>query len=164
MNSNSSQDSLPRHLLIAFILAVVGYGLFFFFDQHLRVRKGPWVVTFTTNENGFAQIIINQPKLHIDNVRVTFLQEHTSNAPAVLRFDHPMQALPFGTNRFEDLTYLPGSETFDFFGHVVELLPRTLYLNQKEQPWVSGKTYELSPSEKLPPSAFTDPRKKKRRF
>lgn len=164
MNEHRSKDSLPRHLLIAFVIAALGYGLFFFLDQHLRVRKGPWVVAFTTNESGFAQIIINQPKLGIENVRVTFLQEQMTNPPEVLRFDHPMQPLPFGTNRFEDLTYLPGSEAFGFFGHVVELLPRTLYLNQKEYRWISRTNYTLSPDEKLPPSAFKDPRKKKKRF
>lgn len=161
---DNKKDSLPKHLLIAFGLALAGYAFFFFLDQQFRSRKGPWEVTFTTNSSGFAEVIINQPELKIRDVRVTFSGEHGSNPTTTLRFDHPEQRLPFGTNRFEDLTYLPGSEAFDFFGHEVELLPRTLYLNQKEYQWISGTNYTLNPAGKLPPSAYKDPRQKKKRF
>jgi hypothetical protein len=163
-NPTGGKENLGKYLMIGFTIAMVGYITFFGIDQHLRTRKGGWEVTFTTNQHGFAQIAINQPYLGIKDVRVTFLQERTTNPPKTMLFVRPEQPIPFGTIRFEDLTYLPGSEAFDFFGHEVELLPRTLYLNQKEHPWKSGEVFELKPSEKLPASAFQDPRKKKRGF
>ena len=52
---------------------------------------------------------------------------------------------------------------FDFFGHEVELLPRTLYLNKVEHPWKSGAVFTLQPNQKLPPEASVDPRAKKKR-
>jgi hypothetical protein len=158
----SSSDKLPRHLLIAFVLALGIYGIFFSCDQALRKRKGPWEVRFHTNSAGYAAITVNQPVLRITNVQIIFLNE-TATAAGQVNFDSPQQKIPFGTTKFEDLTYLPGSVAFDFFGHEVELLPRTLYLNKKEHPWQSGAVHELTPSEKLPPSASYDPRKKKRR-
>jgi hypothetical protein len=158
-----SSDRLPKHLLIGFLLALGLYAVFFAGDQWTRSRKGPWEVRFTTNAQGEASIVVNQPKLGIADVSVTFAGETATNFGAV-RFDVPRKALPFGTNKFEDLTYLPGSVAFGFFGHEVELLPRTLYLNKKEHPWVSGTNMVLLPGEKLPPEASYDPRKKKRRL
>jgi|SRR4051794_10427613 hypothetical protein len=155
------RDRLPKHLLIAFAIALTGYALFFALDQYIRTRKGPWEVSFTTNANGFAEIIINQSSLKLTNVRVVLLEEHPTNGFGTVVFDRPLQSLPFGRTKFEDLTYLPGSVTFELFGHEVELLPRTLYLNKQERGW-SQTQYELRPSEKLPASALEDPRKRKR--
>jgi len=157
-----SSDRLPKHLLIGFGLALVVYAVFFSCDQHLRQHKGPWEVRFGTNELGFAQIEIAQPVLGISHVMITFAEDRASSTGQVL-FDQPRRAVPFGRVKFEDLTYLPGSVAFDFFGHEVELLPRTLYLNKQEQPWISGKSYELKPEQKLPASMSYDPRKKGRR-
>jgi hypothetical protein len=162
-----SSDKLPRHLAIAFGLALVIYAAFFTGDQRLRHRKGPWEVTFSTNSAGAPAITVNQLNLGVSNVQINFQGESLSNAVAETRvtFDKPQQSIPFGKTKFEDLTYLPGSVAFDFFGHEVELLPRTLYLNKKEQPWKNGAVYELTAGEKLPPSASYDPReRKKRRF
>ena len=156
-------DRLPKHLLIGFILAILGYSAFFLIDQMFRTRKGPWEVTFTTNGQGHATILIDQNSLGINDVQITFQSEHVTNTPGVVRFDKPKQTLPFGKTKFEDLTYLPGSVAFDFFGHEVELLPRTLYLNKKEHAWQSAKSHVLTPSDKLPPEAHYDPRAKKRR-
>ena len=158
----SSSDKLPRHLLIAFVLAVGIYGVFFSCDQALRKRKGPWEVQFQTNAAGHAFITVNQPALGVTNVQVVFLGERAASTGRVI-FDRPQQRIPFGKTKFEDLTYLPGSVAFDFFGHELELLPRTLYLNKKEQPWAPNAVHQLSANEKLPPGASYDPRKKKRR-
>jgi hypothetical protein len=160
---DASSDKLPRHLLIAFALALAIYGLFFSCDMGLRKRKGPWTVEFHTNAAGHAAITIHQPTLEITNVRVVFLNEIATNTGRVV-FDRPQQPIPFGKTKFEDLTYLPGSVAFDFFGHEVELLPRTLYLNKKEHPWKPGVIIELTAAQKLPPGASVDPRKKKRSF
>lgn len=158
-----SSDKLPRHLAIGFALALIVYISFFSCDQSLRHRKGPWEVTFHTNAAGFPAITVNHPKLAITNVQVVFTGETPTNQPGKVIFDKPLQAVPFGKVKFEDLTYLPGSVAFDFYGHEVELLPRTLYLNKQEHPWKSDAVLELRPAEKLPPEASVDPRKKKRR-
>lgn len=159
----NSSDKLPRHLAIGFLMALAIYAAFFSFDQRIRHRKGPWEVAFHTNLTGYAAITINQPALGITNVQVVFQSESATNQGRVL-FRQPQQSVPFGKVKFEDLTYLPGSVAFDFFGHEVELLPRTLYLNKKEHPWKSDSVFKLEPGEKLPPEASFDPRKKKRRF
>ena len=156
-------DRLPKHLLIGFVLAVVGYSVFFFIDQRVRARKGPWEVTFTTNAQGHATILVNQKSLNIRDLSIAFEGESPTGELQVVRFDKPKKRLPFGATKFEDLTYLPGSVAFDFFGHEVELLPRTLYLNKKEVPWQSSQAHVLQPADKLPPEAHYDPRAKKRR-
>ena len=160
-----SSDKLPRHLAFAFVLALVIYAAFFTCDQRLRNRRGPWQVTFSTNSSGFPAIMIDQSHLGITNVQVIFHGEWLSNsiAPAKILFNKPQQPIPFGSVKFEDLTYIPGSVAFDFFGHEVELLPRTLYLNKVEHPWKAGAVFTLEPSQKLPPEASFDPRKKKKR-
>lgn len=142
-------------------MALLIYAAFFTCDQAVRKRKGPWNVTFTTNAQGYAEIVINETGLGVSNVVITFLGEKATNTGAV-KFDRPLQPVPFGITKFEDLTYLPGSVAFDFFGHEVELLPRTLYLNKQEHPWVSGKRIELKPEQKLPPGMSVDRRKKRR--
>lgn len=156
-----SSDRLPKHLLIAFFIALGIYVLFFAGDQWTRTHKGPWEVAFETNAQGEATIVVNQPKLGIADVRITFSGEQATNTGTV-RFDKPRKPLPYGTNKFDDLTYQPGSVAFGFFGHELELLPRTLYLNKKEHPWVSGTNFVLKPDEKLPPEASYDPREKKK--
>jgi hypothetical protein len=158
----NSSDKLPRHLAIGFAMALAIYAGFFTCDQRLRHRKGPWQVTFGTNAAGQASIRVNQPALQITNVQIVFQGETATNGGQII-FNKPQQTIPFGKVKFDDLTYLPGSVAFDFFGHEVELLPRTLYLNKKEFEWNSGATFELKPEEKLPPGASFDPRKKKRR-
>lgn len=159
------KDRLPKHLLIGFGMALAIYAGFFVLDQWWRVRKGGWEVNFATHSSSNAMIIVNQPTLGITNVQIIFEGERATNQVAgTVAFTKPQLAVPFGKVKFEDLTYLPGSVAFDFFGHEVELLPRTLYLNKKEHTWKSGSVYELRPGEKLPPEASFDPRKKKRRF
>jgi hypothetical protein len=138
----SSSDRLPRHLLIAFALALAIYAVFFTCDQALRKRRGPWEVEFRTNNAGYPMIVVNQRRLEITNVQIAFLDERATNGGRVV-FNVPQQPIPFGKTKFEDLTFLPGSVAFDFFGHEVELLPRTLYLNKHEFPWMPNFTYEL---------------------
>jgi hypothetical protein len=157
-----SSDRLAKHLMIAFALALAIYAGFFAADRWMRSRKGPWEVSFQTNESGYAQIVINQPRLGIADTRITFSSELATNSGTVA-FDMPKKNIPFGKTKFEDLTYLPGSVAFDFFGHEVELLPRTLYINKREKGWIAGTNYVLQPGEKLPPEMSYDPREKKRR-
>jgi len=158
-----SPDRLPKHLLIAFLLALGIYAGFFVFDQSMRTRNGPWQVSFETNAQGFAAIRVDHSKLALSNVLVVFLGERATNSGGRMLFDKPQQPVPFGKVKFEDLTYLPGSVAFDFFGHEMELLPRTMYLNKKEFYWTNNTVIELRAEEKLPPEASYDPRQKKRR-
>ena len=157
-----ASDRLPKHLLIGFALALGIYAAFFVGDQWVRTRKGAWEVTFQTNEAGHAQIQVSQPALGIANTRITFTGERATNTGEV-RFNVPKQVIPFGTIKFEDLTYLPGSVAFDFFGHEVELLPRTLYLNKREHPWARETNFVLTAEQKLPREMSYDPRERKRR-
>jgi hypothetical protein len=157
-------DNIIKQVALVFCIAVAGYAFFFFGDSLLRTRKGPWEVIFFST-NGSPAIRVKQEKLGIRDVTVVFSGEIVTNAESkTLVFRQPKQPLPFGKTKFEDLTYLPGSVAFDFFGHEVELLPRTLYLNKIEHAWENGKVLSLKPEEKLPPEKFYDPLEKKRRF
>jgi hypothetical protein len=155
-----NSDRLPKHLLIGFGLALLVYVSFFGCDQYVRHRKGAWEVNFTTNSMGFAEIEIVHPSLAIHST-VVFDGETATNS-GMVKFDRPEKPIPFGKTRFEDLTYLPGSVVIDFFGHEIELLPRTLYLNKKEHPWVRDEVIRLKLNEKLPPEMNVDSRKRKR--
>jgi hypothetical protein len=157
-----SSDRLPKHLLIGFGLALLVYASFFSCDQYVRQRKGPWQVRFTTNQVGWAQIEISQANLAIHST-IVFEGESATNSGTV-QFDRPERTIPFGKTKFEDLTFLPGSVVFDLFGHEVELLPRTLYLNKKEHPWTRDEVITLRANEKLPPEMNYDRRKKRRRL
>jgi hypothetical protein len=156
-------DNILKQLSIVFAVVLLAYAAFFWGDRYLRAHKGPWEVRFVAT-NSAPRIAISQPRLGISNVVIVFTGESLTNVQSgTVLFDRPQKAIPFGKTKFEDLTYLPGSVAFDFFGHEIELLPRTLYINKTERAWNSTEI-RLKPSEKLPPEKFYDPRKKKRRF
>jgi hypothetical protein len=163
-DETTAGDRLPKHLLIGFALALTLYAVIFMGDQWIRKRRGAWEVRFSTNEMGEAMIIVNQPALHITNVQILLRGESLSNINSKeLLFSVPQQTIPFGKIKFEDLTYLPGSVALDLFGHEIELLPRTLYLNKLEHPWVSNTNIVLTAEQKLRPEMTYDPRAKKRK-
>jgi hypothetical protein len=147
------KDNILKHAAIAFVCALVGYIGFYSCDSHLRSRKGPWVVDFAST-NGEPLLVINQPALGIQNVRVWLQGEKATNAPgvgSVVRFEHPQRlGTPYGRVRFHDLTYLPGTVTLDLYGHEIELLPRTLFINTKEVPWQNDALFVLTPTNKIP--------------
>jgi len=147
-----------KPVLVGLLMAVAIYAAGFALDQHLRTRRGPWEVTFTTETSGVPAIIVNQPKLNLANLKIVFLGEAGTNVHGAVAFDIPQKPVPFGKVKFEDLTYLPGTVTFDFFGHEIELLPRTLYINRKAYPWNSNETITLSAADK--PLALPVPKAK----
>ena len=151
-------SGVAKPVLIGLLLAVAIYAGGFALDQHLRTRRGPWEVTFTTEPSGVPAIIVNQPKLNIANLKIVFEGESATNAPTTVAFDVPQKPPPFGKVKFEDLTYLPGTVTCDFFGHEIELLPRTLYINRKPHPWISNEAITLSLGDK--PAALPPPKTK----
>ena len=146
---DSSSDRLPKHLLTGFCLALLIYVIFFSCDQHVRRRKGPWQVTFGTNVAGVAQIDVAQTNLGIHTI-IRLAGETATNSGTII-FDRPEKPVPFGRTKFEDLTYLPGSVALDLFGHEIELLPRTLYLNKKEHAWRKDEVIELQPDQSFAP-------------
>jgi hypothetical protein len=158
------RDNFLRHVLIAFAITLAGYMLFYQVDRWLRLRHGPWRVSFAVASNGVPSIVITEEKLGITGVRLEFPGETAAPAaaPQTLVFDSPLKTnLPFGRTLFLDTTYLPGAVTMNLFGHEIELLPRTLVVNRKEVPWAGVQTLTLHPAEKLPPDPAP---KKKRRY
>jgi len=141
MKSGISAKSMVVFSLILLLLYLGGfYGL-----EHWRHRKGPWEVTFASDSMGNPAIVVYQPRLEVSALEIVFLGENLSQSNFSQRvfFDRPLQPVPFGKVIYEDLTFLPGVVTFDFFGHEVELLPRTLIINKKEIPWKSDSIVEL---------------------
>jgi hypothetical protein len=137
-----------KHFALAFAIAAVGYAVTYQAIEHRRVRNGPWQVTFTTNSAGAPALVIRQPRLALANVQIDFAGETipATNAPQSLSFAQPREvpyAVPFGTCVFMDTTFLPGTVTFDLFGHEIELLPRVLVIDLVEHHWQSGQTVTL---------------------
>jgi hypothetical protein len=132
----------------------------------VRRKGGPWVITQDKLPDG-------TPIVQIEHHRIL------SNGPVTLRFpgevaparftNHPLQRiysqpntniLPYGPVVFLDTTFLPGNVTLDVFGHLVEMVPRTLYLDGKDVGWVAGTNIVLSPTNKLPVEARPKPKKR----
>jgi hypothetical protein len=99
----------------------------------------------------------------ITNLTFVFAGERLaqSNLASTVVFDSPKTNVPFGKVVFLDTTFLPGTVTFELFGHEIELLPRTLVVNLKEVPWKSGAIFKLSEQDRPKrngPSAVGDRR------
>lgn len=148
LGRNMNSERVWKHFLLAFLLALVGYAVFYGAIEHRRTRKGPWEVTFTQDAGGVPSILANQPKLGITNVLIRFTGELplTTNAVGTLVFSQPRQVpydVPFGRCIFMDTTFLPGTVTFQLFGHEIELLPRVLIIDHAEHSWRSGAVITL---------------------
>lgn len=156
------RDSLLKPAAIAFVIALITYATFYSCDGHLRTRKGPWQLEFTADTNSVPAVVIHQPSLGVERFQLIFAGERvpTNFVPATIRFDTPQQTVPAGEFLYHDLMYLPGVVTLNLFGHGIELLPRALIVNGREEPWRPTATIELKPEAKktLPPV----PKKKKR--
>lgn len=143
---SGKRDPIWRQALIVFGVCAVFYFGGFWALQHWRTRRGPWEVTFQSADNAPA-VQIAAPALGITGVQIVF--PGTNSPPpgrvVTVRFDDPAQrdAVPFGRVKFLDTTLLPGTVTFDLFGHEIELLPRTLIINKREHAWRSGERIEL---------------------
>jgi hypothetical protein len=136
-------DNPIRHFAVAFVLAIISYVVAYGFIEHRRVRKGPWQVIFTNTPAGDPVLVINQPALAIRETAIQFsgysMPGRLTNQPA---FREPRQVpwdVPFGKCIFMDTTFLPGTLTFQMFGHEIELLPRVLVIDRQEHPWKSAE-------------------------
>jgi hypothetical protein len=140
-----------KHFVLAFLLAAVGYAVFYQIIEQRRTHKGPWEVTFTTNNPaGTPLVVINQTKLAITNAQISFPEQPLPrpNMLGTLVFRQPKPVpydVPFGQCIFMDTTFLPGTVTFRLFGHEIELLPRVLIVDHQEHPWLSETTTILHP-------------------
>lgn len=149
-------ESALRHFVLAFLLALAGYAVFYAAIEHRRTRQGPWEVTFTNTTPHTPGIVIHHPKLGISNVRISFAGQPAAptNQCRKLSFSQPQAVpydVPFGRCVFMDTTFLPGTVTFQLFGHEIELLPRVLVVDHKEQPWRSDSSIALPPLPLPPP-------------
>jgi len=147
---DNKPGSSIKHFILAFILAAVGYVIAFQVIESRREHKGPWQVNFTTNSEGDATMVIDQPSLAISNVRIAFLESKyaRTGAPVVYTFGQPTNtpfAVPFGECKLMDLRFLPGTVTFQLYGHEVELLPRALMIDRQEHPWKPDSVINLHP-------------------
>ncbi len=146
----------PKNLILfPLVGAVVLYFGGYFGVEHLRHRKGSWEVDFFTTNQAPA-IRITQPHLGISNVVIVLADEplasdFTSSAMTFVDPRNTPYPAPFGRVIFEDLTFLPGTVTFDFNGHGVELIPRMLILNKRQLDWRSDQTLTLTAGEKSHP-------------
>jgi len=143
------RSSFPaKTVVIVFGVVTALYFVAFHGIEHLRARKGPWEVAFGGDSAGNATLTESQPALGLSGVRIVARGERATNVPATVRFDQVQRPVPDGRVIYEDLTFLPGVVTFDFHGHEIELLPRSLIVNKRLVPWQSGATVELWPTNK----------------
>lgn len=140
------RDHFLWRAILGFALILIGYLAVFKWIEHRRVVKGPWVVTFAA-ESGVPVLIVNQHKLDIHDVRITFPDERAAtNAAQALKFSQARAVpfdVPFGKCVFLDPMFLPGTVALEMFGHEIQLLPRALTIDKAERPWRNGETIEL---------------------
>jgi hypothetical protein len=146
------RDNPAKHFILAFLIALVVYAVFYQGIENRRTRKGPWQVTFTHSESGDPVLVIQQPALAISNVQVRFAGEPVAptNAAVTLAFSQPREVpydVPFGKCIFMDTTFLPGTLTFLLFGHEIELLPRVMIIDHDEHAWKTGEAIVLNRSQ-----------------
>ncbi|SRR6266498_2738776 len=150
------RDNPAKHFILAFAIALAGYVLVYRVIENQRTRKGPWLVTFTNSLSGTPEIVINQAALNISNVQIEFANAllmtnqfliTNDHQPITLRFNQPKPVpydVAFGKCVFMDTTFQPGTLTFQFFDHEIELLPRVLVIDRKEHAWKSGEVIALT--------------------
>jgi hypothetical protein len=143
-------DGPLKHFVFAFLIALLCYGILYRVIENRRTRKGPWEVRFTYNSKGSPTLVIDQHKLAITNIDIIFTDEPAPSADAlttmVFSQARPVPYdVPFGKCVFMDTTFLPGTVTFELFGHEIELLPRVLMIDHEERPWLSNHPITLYP-------------------
>ena len=141
-----------KHFALAFVIALIVYVISYNAIEHRRTRNGPWEVTFA-NQAGVPALIINEPRLDIANVTITFPGQSPPLTNLTVRFDPPQPVpfdLPFGRCIFMDTTFQPGTLVFTEFGHEIQLLPRVMTLDKRDYAWQSGAVIALTNAAKTP--------------
>lgn len=149
------KESKLRIFLIPLAAALTIYFVGFFGVEYMRHRKGPWEVTFSSSD-GFAAIVVNQAKLGIADVTIVLSNDMVAAgfAESVETYSEPREVpfdVPHGRVVYVDMTFLPGTVTYDLQGHAIELLPRALLINGREYPWENGQHIVLEPDDKKHP-------------
>ena len=139
-------DGLFKILGLGFLLALMLYIVSFKWIQHQREYKGPWRVVFSSDNSSIPYLLVSQSTLKIEDHKITFENQKAPrpNLARVVYFNNPTTNAPFGEIVFQDPTFLPGTITFNFWGHEVELMPRTLIIDKKEIPWHSDTNIVVS--------------------
>jgi hypothetical protein len=142
------REQLWKHLCIAFAAALAIYLAGFSWMEHRRARLGPWEVTFVKDATSAPQIRINQRALQITNVQLQFItsaEVGSTNVTVEFVAGHAVPfAVPFGECVFMDPLFLPGTVTLELFDHQVELLPRSLRIDDRQHDWKSGAHFEVN--------------------
>ena len=121
-----------------------------------RHRGGPWAVTQDKQSDGTPLMKVEHHRVLASGpVTLTFPGETApsrfTNAPYQRVFSMPnTNIFPYGPILFLDTTILPGSVAFDVFGHIVEILPRTMILDGREIPWIPGTNIAVPATGKIP--------------
>ncbi len=154
---NDEGSKAVRNLIAIFIatlfLYITGYGG----CTAVRQRGGPWVVIQGKDPSGQPWMRIAQHRILGDrDVTLVFPGEMAparfTNDPFQRVFNSPnTNSLPYGPIPFVDVTFFPGTVALDAFGHLIEMVPRTLFLDGHEIPWVPGTNIVVSRDGKLPP-------------
>lgn len=137
-----------KHFIFAALIAVIAYAACFYAIEHQRARNGPWQVTFAGGEGKPPSMNINEPRLGIANLKISFPRQTVSATNATVIFDRPREVpfeLPFGQCVFMDALTQPGTVTMVMFGHEIQLVPRVLTIDKKEYPWRSDAAIEVTP-------------------
>ena len=121
-----------------------------------RVRNGAWHLTFDKESDGTPVLRIDHPRLLATGpVSIRFPGEdapRVTNGPITYVYSRPdTNTTPFGPMYFIDTTQLPGTVALGAFGHVVEMIPRTVFVDFREVPWMSGTNLTLSVADKPSP-------------
>ncbi len=156
--SESPQEELPasvKRLFVIFIATLFGYVTIYGGCQMVRRRGGPWNLTYAIASNGVPELRIEHPKL-LGPLPVVLSfpgeQPGRTDLPITAVFSVPItNAMPFGPVIFVDNTVLPGTVTVNCFGHVVEMVPRTLFVDFKEVAWTAGTNIVLNATNKPSP-------------
>ncbi|MBI2948221.1 MAG: hypothetical protein HYY23_11290 [Verrucomicrobia bacterium] len=145
-----NRDSLGKHLGVGLAIALVLYLVAYQWIEHRRHVNGPWHVHFQTDASGQPSLSVSHQKLSLSNITFVFSDQRLTqtNVAATIVFETPITNVPFGKVVFLDTTFLPGTVTFELFGHEIELLPRTLVVNLREIPWRSDATFRLTEKDK----------------
>ncbi len=146
---------MVRRLFVVFIGTLFLYVTIYGACELKRRQGGPWNLTYALGTNGVPELRIEHPKLLGPSaVTLRFPGETPlwTNLPPPVVFSQPItNGMPFGPVIFVDSTMLPGTVTLNCFGHVVEMVPRTLFIDFHEVPWTPGTNITLSTTSKPSP-------------
>jgi hypothetical protein len=156
--------SPAKHFILAFLIALVLYAVTYSAIEHRRTKNGPWHVTFMAETSGVPAIVVDEPKLGISRLKITFPNEHAAATNSTVIFDPPRAVpfdIPFGQCIFLDTTFQPGTVVFNLYGHEIQLLPRVLTIDKTEYPWQSDTTMVVTNAAilKIPKTQATEPRR-----